>query len=320
MNGRISPSPIVEADGDSPSNRMLDAIGDSWSLQIITLAFCGVARFESWRLRLGISRAVLHNRLSHLVSHGLLLTCEDRSRPYALSPKGSALFGVVLAMWRWELKWLGRLSCGASIVHKPCGEALSIEYACTSCQEEITFRNSAHSFDAQATARAKATRNRRAAVGSRPAGEGPAADIVGDRWSFIIMGKIMAGVRRFEGLVGETGVATNILADRLAQLQAAGVLERRPAAERADWFDYYPTPAGEDLFPIRLEMYFWGDAWLAEAGETLPLCYHRPCGAQLAPEPRCGCCERPLAAQDLRISLTSLLDLRDETRAAVTQD
>jgi len=295
---------------------MLDVIGDSWSLQIVTLAFCGVSRFESWRQRLGISRAVLQNRLSHLVAQGVLNTTPDRSRPYALSPMGLALFPTVLAMWRWELKWLGRLSCGAAIVHKPCGEPLSVHYGCSACNDEISFRNSVHSFDAQSLARAaKATRNRRAALSSRPLGQGPVADIVGDRWSFMVMGKIMQGVRRFDGIVGETGVATNILADRLAQLQAAGVVERRPAAERADWFDYYPTPAGEDLFPIRLEMYFWGDAWLASPGEILPLCYHAPCGAQLKPQPRCACCERPLTAQDLRINLVSLLDLRTDPQA-----
>ncbi len=320
MSGRPLQSAIDEATDDGASSRMLDIIGDSWSLQIITLAFCGVSRFEGWRLRMGISRAVLQNRLAHLVGAGVLTASGEGHRSYALSGMGLGLLNVVLALWRWEQKWLDGLSCDAVVVHKPCGEPLSLVYGCAHCEAEITYRNSAHSYDDHAGGRpAATTRNRRTASASRPAGRAPAADIVGDRWSFLVMGKIMQGVRRFDEIVGETGIATNILADRLAQLQAVGVVERRPAAERIDWFDYYPTPAGEDLFPIRLEMYFWGDAWLAGPGEGLAPCYHRPCGTVLTPQTRCGGCERPIAASDLRITLPSLLDLRDEGEAALNQ-
>lgn len=57
-----------------------------------------------------------------------------------------------------------------------------------------------------------------------------ALDVIGDRWNLLIVRQLLMGPARYQELLdGLPGVATNLLADRLRDLEAAGVIERRPA-------------------------------------------------------------------------------------------
>lgn len=74
-----------------------------------------------------------------------------------------------------------------------------------------------------------------------------ALDVVGDRWSLLIVRQLLVGPARYtELLAGLPGIATNLLADRLRQLEEAGVIEREPA-DRAGASTYALTPWGEEL-------------------------------------------------------------------------
>lgn len=58
-----------------------------------------------------------------------------------------------------------------------------------------------------------------------------ALDVVGDRWNLLIVRQLLMGEARYRELMtGLPGIATNLLSDRLRELEAAGVVERRPAA------------------------------------------------------------------------------------------
>ena len=74
-----------------------------------------------------------------------------------------------------------------------------------------------------------------------------ALDVVGDRWSLLIVRQLLVGPARYtELLAGLPGIATNLLADRLRQLEDAGVVEKGPA-DRAGASTYALTPWGEEL-------------------------------------------------------------------------
>ena len=93
-----------------PIARTTDLIGDWWTPLILRNAMAGQRRFEQLQESLGVSRAVLTQRLSRLVEEGLLEKVPYAERPprheYRLTEKGREFWGVLAAMWRWGADWL----------------------------------------------------------------------------------------------------------------------------------------------------------------------------------------------------------------------
>ncbi|MEV0264019.1 helix-turn-helix domain-containing protein [Streptomyces sp. NPDC050617] len=92
-------------DSDCPVARSVDAIGDWWSLLIVRDAFDGSRRFGEFQRGLGVAKNILTARLRTLVAGGVLETvpASDGSayREYVLTPKGKALFPVIVALRQW---------------------------------------------------------------------------------------------------------------------------------------------------------------------------------------------------------------------------
>ena len=85
-------------------------------------------------------------------------------------------------------------------------------------------------------------------------------EVFGDRWSLLIVRDLMVrGYRTFKEFQesGE-GIATNILADRLQKLEAAGILMSEPEATDGRRINYRLTEKGIDLAPILLDLLIWG--------------------------------------------------------------
>jgi DNA-binding HxlR family transcriptional regulator len=109
-----------------------------------------------------------------------------------------------------------------------------------------------------------------------------ALDVIGDRWALLIVRELMlGGPRRYTDLLhGLPGIATNLLAGRLRQLEQAGVIRRDQAPPPTPAALFSLTPRGQDLRPVIDELGRWGAPLLAEAGDddvfrshwmTLPL-------------------------------------------------
>ncbi|MGK5543594.1 winged helix-turn-helix transcriptional regulator [Streptomyces sp. URMC 127] len=92
-------------DSECPVARSVDAIGDWWSLLIVRDAFDGSRRFGEFQRSLGVAKNILTARLRTLVAGGVLETvpASDGSayREYVLTPKGEALFPVIVALRQW---------------------------------------------------------------------------------------------------------------------------------------------------------------------------------------------------------------------------
>ena len=88
---------------------------------------------------------------------------------------------------------------------------------------------------------------------------GYALDIFGDRWSLLIVRDMLFKQRRRFGQFAEAGegIATNILADRLARLEAEGLVSKAPDPDNRRQFVYSLTPKGLDLAPLLVEMIVW---------------------------------------------------------------
>ena len=87
-------------------------------------------------------------------------------------------------------------------------------------------------------------------------------DLVGDRWSLLLVRDAFDGIRRFSDFQRNLGVARNILSDRLATLVAAGVLAVQPASDGTSYQEYVLTPKGERLFPLVVALRQWGEQQL----------------------------------------------------------
>ncbi|MDR6989663.1 DNA-binding HxlR family transcriptional regulator [Paenarthrobacter nitroguajacolicus] len=93
-----------------------------------------------------------------------------------------------------------------------------------------------------------------------------AADLVGDKWTLLIIRDSLDGKRRFSEFEKSLGVAKNILSDRLRLLVERGILTRIPN-ERGTRSEYELTDAGRDLFTLMLSLRQWGERNAFDAGE-----------------------------------------------------
>jgi DNA-binding HxlR family transcriptional regulator len=93
-------------------------------------------------------------------------------------------------------------------------------------------------------------------------------DILGDKWSLLVIRDLAMGKRRYaECLDSAEGIPTNILAERLKRLTAAGVIRARRYSDHPPRLEYELTPKGEALRPILRAMVDWGVTY---AGARMP--------------------------------------------------
>lgn len=91
-------------------------------------------------------------------------------------------------------------------------------------------------------------------------------DLVGDRWSLLIIRDAMDGARSFTDFQRRTGIARNILTDRLRKLAASGLLTRIDAPSGRRQL-YALTEKGKDLFPVIVTLRQWGEHHAFKSGE-----------------------------------------------------
>ncbi|MBH1932167.1 winged helix-turn-helix transcriptional regulator [Serratia rubidaea] len=92
-------------------------------------------------------------------------------------------------------------------------------------------------------------------------------DLIGDRWSLLIVRDAFDGLRRFGDFQRSLGMARNILSDRLRKLVDAGVLALQGASDGSAYQEYVLTDKGESLFPVVVALRQWGERHLFERGE-----------------------------------------------------
>jgi DNA-binding HxlR family transcriptional regulator len=88
-----------------------------------------------------------------------------------------------------------------------------------------------------------------------------ALEILGERWSFLVIREAFMGSRRFDQFQANLGIARNVLTTRLRALVAEGVLAPRLYQEHPARFDYVLTEKGRALYPIIVALMTWGDRW-----------------------------------------------------------
>ena len=99
-------------------------------------------------------------------------------------------------------------------------------------------------------------------------------DVLGDRWSLLVVRDVVRGKRRYaEFLESPEGIPTNILADRLKRLVAKGIVKAKRYSDHPPRVEYHLTAKGEDLRPVMRAMVEWG---IQHAGGRTPPGYSAP--------------------------------------------
>lgn len=106
-------------------------------------------------------------------------------------------------------------------------------------------------------------------------------NLIGDRWSLLIVRDAFDGMRRFGDFQRSLGVARNILSDRLRKLVDADVLEMQDASDGTAYQEYVLTAKGESLFPVVVALRQWGEHNLFENGERHSLLIDKNTGQKI---------------------------------------
>jgi DNA-binding HxlR family transcriptional regulator len=127
-----------------------------------------------------------------------------------------------------------------------------------------------------------------------------ALEVVGERWTLLVVREAMLGVHRFDEIQADLGIARNVLQARLVRLQEQGILERRLYQERPERYEYHLTDKGLDLWPAVVALMHWGDTHgAASAGPPVRL-EHRGCGGGVDAHRLCTVCGEKLGPRDVR--------------------
>ena len=125
-------------------------------------------------------------------------------------------------------------------------------------------------------------------------------EVIGERWSLLIVRDVFNGHRRFGEIQTSLGVARNVLSARLQRLIDEDILERRQYQESPARHEYFLTEKGLDLWPALVALQAWGDRHSPTADGPPVLIVHKRCGGPVSDRGICESCGEVLEARDAR--------------------
>jgi DNA-binding HxlR family transcriptional regulator len=130
-------------------------------------------------------------------------------------------------------------------------------------------------------------------------------ELVGERWTILIIRDALTGVRRFDDFLASLGIARNVLTVRLKGLVEHGILARVPYQERPVRHEYVLTPDGADLATAVLSLMGWGDRHLDWEDGPPRSAEHVECGGHVAAQLVCEKCAAVVSPQTIAVHSSS---------------
>ena len=294
-------------------DRTLSILSDAWSFLVLREMYLGSRRFDQIQTVLGLPRSTLSERLVRLTGGDVIQRRQYQSAPprfeYRLTESGQDLYLVMLSMLRFGDDWLAdEGQPPLELVHAACGHACRPLSVCSSCRQpvravDVTYRDGPGAGTSPVSDRPQRRRfaDEDQYQRGRPSSVSRTLQIIGDRWSFLVLREAFFGVKRFDLIQDRLAIAPNILADRLSRLVAQRILHRRKYQDQPERFDYHLTEMGRALYLPMIEMMRWGDRWLS-AQKPLILT-HRDCGHDFESLIVCDHCHNPMQAREMRYRL-----------------
>jgi DNA-binding HxlR family transcriptional regulator len=126
-------------------------------------------------------------------------------------------------------------------------------------------------------------------------------ELVGERWTLLVIREVFNGHRRFGEMQKSLGVARNVLATRLQRLVDEDILERRHYSEHPKRYEYFLTEKGLDLWPLMISLMHWGDKHMPSPGGRPMIVVHKgECGGEVNDRRICTRCGKELGVREAR--------------------
>jgi DNA-binding HxlR family transcriptional regulator len=126
-------------------------------------------------------------------------------------------------------------------------------------------------------------------------------EIVGERWTLLILRDAVLGLTRFEDFQQKLGIASNVLSNRLKLLCDEDVLERISDPERPGRPKYILTDKGRELAPALIVLMKWGDRHYPAPHGPPRLTLHAGCGGSIGADLRCDRCGKNVARGEIEL-------------------
>jgi DNA-binding HxlR family transcriptional regulator len=126
-----------------------------------------------------------------------------------------------------------------------------------------------------------------------------ALEVVGERWTMLILREAFFGVRRFGQFARNLNIPRPTLSARLRTLVDGGLLERVQYDEDADRYEYRLTDAGRDLFSAIVILMQWGDRHMSQPKGPPIVLRHHVCGDIAEPRLDCARCGEEITARNV---------------------
>ncbi len=296
---------------------------DRASLLLLLCSHAGLGTYTALATRSALPSKVLSARLAQLVADGLLVRMPYALRPlryaYHLSYMGQDLFDVLALCAAWEEaqpSQVARTNLPVRVQHLGCTQANSATSAlapvllhCAACNSTVGIRDvllRVHQKQVTKLGASTATTRRSSMHAAQPhANTGPLAQslvVLGDKWAIELLVCAFFGVRQFSAFAQHTGIASNILTDRLERLVQVGLLSRASAEHSARTGSYLLTDKGRAFYPVVLAIQRWADAWLAHRIRSPVKLVHSACGKTLMPQLVCMHCAQTIDSRQGHIA------------------
>jgi DNA-binding HxlR family transcriptional regulator len=127
-------------------------------------------------------------------------------------------------------------------------------------------------------------------------------EVVGERWTLLILRDAVLGAERFEEFQDNLGIASNVLTNRLKLLCDEGVLERLPDEGRPGRPRYVLTDKGREIAPALIVLMKWGDRHYPTPEGPPRLTLHAGCGGNVGADFRCERCGRHVGGGEIELA------------------
>ncbi|MCX2929466.1 helix-turn-helix domain-containing protein [Mycobacterium sp. CVI_P3] len=127
-------------------------------------------------------------------------------------------------------------------------------------------------------------------------------EVVGERWTLLILRDAFHGLTRFDEFQRSLGVASNILSVRLNKLVDLGILQTDDTDAVGRRRGYHLTEKGAALNGVLIEMMQWGDRFEPSSSGPTTIMVHDECGRAVSAEHRCSCCGGIIAPENTHLA------------------
>jgi DNA-binding HxlR family transcriptional regulator len=134
-----------------------------------------------------------------------------------------------------------------------------------------------------------------------------ALEVVGERWTLLILRDALLGHRRFDEFTDSLGITRTVLSNRLRKLVDHGLLRRQLYQDRPERYEYVPTPKALGLAPVIAQLMHWGDEHYPHPAGPPRRLLHQDCGGDLEVTWQCAECGSEPAANEIGSELNPAL-------------